>query len=115
MQQVEQDFLGKMWVPLSLAIVAVEIAACLAMSVPVIGFMLAETTVAASLLLRLSWSRRGQPAYVGLVAALIVLHLLVVAFFHGAFSRAPGGVYMLAALADGLLMTAAVNTLIQRK
>ena len=75
--------------------------------------MLAESTVAVSLLLRLSWSRRGQAVYGVAVAVLIVLHLIIVVFFHGAFSRAPGGVYMLAALADGLIMTAAVNTLIQ--
>lgn len=114
-EQVTGDFLGRVWVPVTLIAVAVVVVGAIAASADVIGFLLAEMIVAFSIGLRLTWGTRHRTHYWTLIAVLAAAHLGLFLLFHGIFMRAPGAVYMLAALADAAAITTLINALIREK
>ena len=107
----DNDFLGRLWVPATLLMIAVAVVVSAASSLIVLGFALAEVTAAMSIMLRLTWDRRGVGSYRPIVLVLLVIHLISVAVLLSSLTRAPGGVYMLTALVDAFLMTFIVRSL----
>ena len=105
-----KDFLGRFWVPATLFMIAAAVGLTIAVSKIVLGFALAEAIAALSIMLRLTWDRRESRVYGPIVLALIVLHLVLIVIFLPSLTRAPGGIYMLAALADAILMTTIVRS-----
>jgi len=106
---VTDDFLGRLWVPLTLGLIAIAVGLGIAISKIVVGFMLAEAIAALSITLRLTWDKRRAKLYGVLVLGVTALHIGAIAIFNPAFSRAPGAVYMLAALAEAVAMTAMIR------
>jgi len=114
-EQLTGDFLGRAWVPLTLVAVAAVVIGAIAASADVIGFLLAEMIVAFSIGLRLTWEKRHRPRYWTIIAGVAAAHLLLFTLVHGMFVRAPGAVYMLAALADAAVITVLVNTVLRER
>ena len=109
--QINNTFLGNFWVPATLLGVCIVALAGVALGQSPVGFMLAETVVAISFLLRFTWNRRHYSRYRAAVIGLIVLHAAVIAILHPV-GRSAGGIYMLAALVDGVIMTFFVNVVV---
>lgn len=109
--EANEDFLGRLWVPVTLALIAIVVAISLAASMIMLGFALAATTAAMSITLRLTWDRRDAKAYAPIVLAILLAHLGLVALLSPSLSRASGGVYMIAALLDAVLMTTIIRSL----
>lgn len=95
--------------PLTLLAIALSVGISLAVSVPVIGFMLAEAMAAMSITLRLTWDKRGARSYMWIVAALALAHVAAIILLSGSLSRSAGGVYMLVALGEAALLTTLIR------
>ena len=109
----EGDFLGKLWVPITLGSVALIVVFGISFARDAAGFALAGIAVATSFLLRFTWDKRGAPRYWLIVILLLAIHLIGLWLSRDYLTRAPGGIFMLAALIDGLLMTFVVNSLVK--
>lgn len=96
---------------MTLALIAIIVAISLAASMIMLGFALAATTAAMSITLRLTWDRRKAKPYLPIVLAILLAHLGLAALLGPSLSRAPGGIYMIAALLDAVLMTTIVRSL----
>lgn len=112
-EQLSEDFLGRAWVPITLGIVVVTLVGAIAASAVVAGFLLTEMVLALSITLRLTWDRQCGWRYITIVAAFAVGHLIIFATFYDSFSRAPGAVYALTALADAIIMTTLIRMLVR--
>lgn len=105
----DKDFLGRLWVPSTLLMIAAAVGVSIAVSQVVLGFALAEAIAALSIIVRLTWDRRETRVYWPIVSAIIIVHLVLIVALLPSLTRAPGGVYMLAALVDAALLTTIVR------
>lgn len=108
------EFLGRGFVPITLVVAVIALGIALALSADALGFLLVSLVIAFALTLRYTWHKRGQEHYGYIMIAFLFLHLALIIVFRSDFSRAAGGLYMLGAFGDALVMTTLVNILVGR-
>jgi hypothetical protein len=77
--------------------------------------MLVASIIALALVVRYTWHKRTEKLYALCIVSFAVIHIVAIALFHSEFNRAAGGLYMLGAFVDALIMALIVNVLIGAK
>lgn len=108
-----EEFLGRGFVPLVLAGVAVGVVAFVALDRIGHAYLFASGSIALALTVRFSWEKRSVRHYRLIVAILAACQILAVCLLGSHASRAPGAAYMALALIEALVMTLLVNGILK--